>query len=99
MLYGRNLAVYDFKSGKYSLLMEAKEELRYPVLQPGSDWLYYSASTTGIYNLYRYNLKTEQKELVTNVTGGAFMPSVSASGDIVYACYDSIGYQDTWADF
>ncbi len=90
--YGRNLGVYNFESGKFSLLLEAEEELRYPAYQPDSDWLYYSASTTGIYNLYRYNLKTKQKELLTNVTGGAFMPSVSSKGDITYACYDSIGY-------
>lgn len=90
--YGRNLAVYDFEEGKFSMFMEEEEELRYPVFQRNSDWLYYSASTTGIYNLYRYNLKTKHKELLTNVSGGAFMPSVSANGDIAYACYDSIGY-------
>jgi Tol biopolymer transport system component len=90
--YGRNLGVYNIGTATFDLFMQAEEELRYPVFQPGSDWLYYSASTTGIYNLYRYNLKTKEKELLSNVTGGAFMPSVAANGDIAYACYDSIGY-------
>ncbi len=91
--YGRNIGQYDFNTNSFSLLLEAKEELRYPVFQPQSDWLYYSASTTGIYNLYRYNLISGDKELITNVSGGAFMPSVSSNGDVVYACYDSIGYK------
>lgn len=91
--YGRNIGVYDFKSQKFSLLLKAKEELRYPAFQKGSDWLYYSASTTGIYNLYRHNFETGKTELLTNVPGGAFMPSVAKNGDIVYACYDSVGYK------
>jgi Tol biopolymer transport system component len=91
--YGRDIAVFDFKSQEFKLLINGPEEERYPVFQPGSDWLYYSAGTTGIYNLYRYNLKTEEKQLLTNVTGGALMPSVAENGDIVYACYDSIGYK------
>jgi len=91
--YGRDIAIYDLDKKEFSILLEAQEELRYPDFQPNSDWLYYSASSTGLYNLYRYNLKTNNKEMLTNVTGGAFMPSVAENGDVVYAAYDSIGYK------
>ncbi|MGD9487712.1 MAG: hypothetical protein AB7W47_06800 [Calditrichaceae bacterium] len=90
--YGRNLGVYDLNKKSFNIFMDAPEEIRYPVFKPNSPWLYYSASTSGIYNIYRYNPESGKKEQLTNVTGGAFMPSVNAEGDIVYACYDSLGY-------
>lgn len=91
--YGRNIGAYDWQKKSFSLLMEAEEELRYPFFQPGSDWLYYASSETGIYNIYRRNLQSGKTELLTNVSGGAMMPSVNAAGDLVYALYDSMAYQ------
>ncbi|MEJ2542730.1 MAG: hypothetical protein P8Y99_01550 [Calditrichaceae bacterium] len=91
--YGRNLGMYDFKTKSFSLFMEAEEELRYPYFQPDSPFLYYAASTTGIYNIYRKNLETGKTDLVTNVTGGAMMPAVNKNGELVYSCYDNIGYK------
>ena len=90
--YGRNLAVYNLANNQFDMYMIAEEELRYPVFQPGSPYLYYAASSTGIYNIYRKNLSTGKIELLTNVTGGAMMPAVNARGDLVYANYDSVGY-------
>ena len=90
--YGRNLGRFHLDTGNFELFLTGREELRYPSFQPDSDWIYYAASSTGIYNIYRYNPNTGEKELLTNVTGGAFMPSVDSKGRMVYACYDSIGY-------
>jgi len=91
--YGRNIGLYDMQKKKFRLFMKAEEELRYPFVQPGSPYLYYAASTTGIYNIYRRNLRSGQSELLTNVTGGAMMPSVDKTGRLVYALYDSLSYQ------
>lgn len=91
--YGRNIGVFDLEKNEFSIMMKAEEELRYPAFDKKSDWLYYSASTSGIYNLYRKNLKTGEVELLTNVSGGAFMPAIDKNGSIVYACYDSVGYK------
>ncbi|HGY55429.1 MAG TPA: hypothetical protein ENK44_07005 [Caldithrix abyssi] len=90
--YGRNIGRYDLDRDSFELILTGREELRYPSFQPGSDWIYYAASSTGIYNIYRYNPESGKKELLTNVIGGAFMPSVDKDGRLVYACYDSIGY-------
>jgi len=90
--YGRNLGVYRMNSEKFELFQTAEEELRYPFFQPGSSWMYYAASSTGIYNIYRRHLQTGKTELLTNVTGGAMMPAVNLQGDLVYSLYDSIGY-------
>jgi Tol biopolymer transport system component len=91
--YGRNLGIFDLKTKSFSLFLIAEEELRYPFFQPDSPYLYYAASTTGIYNIYRRNMNTGNTDLMTNVTGGAMMPSVNTHGELVYACYDSIGYK------
>ena len=91
--YGRNLGEYDFNKKSFKMFLKAEEELRYPYFQPDTPYLYYAASTTGIYNIYRRNLETGETDLITNVTGGAMMPAVNKNGELVYACYDSIGYK------
>jgi len=91
--YGRDIARFNLNSKSFEMLFSGREEERYPALLPGSDWLYYAASTTGIYNIYRVNLSTGARELLTNVPGGAMMPAVNAEGDLLYACYDSVGYK------
>ena len=91
--YGRNLGAYYFEKKSFEYFLKAEEELRYPYFQPDSPYLYYAASTTGIYNIYRRNLETGETDLITNVTGGAMMPAVNKNGELVYACYDSIGYK------
>lgn len=91
--YGRNIGQYNFKTNSFSMLLTAEEELRYPSFSRDGQWLYYSASSTGIYNLFRRNLHTGQTEQLTNVTGGAFMPAVDEAGNIVYALYENVGYK------
>jgi len=91
--YGRNLGAYDLEKKTFEIYLEAEEELRYPIFQKGTPYLYYAASTTGIYNIYRRNTETGETELLTNVTGGAMMPAVNNQGELVYSCYDSIGYK------
>ncbi len=90
--YGRDIGAYDFSTASFSLFLEGKEELRYPNFHPEENALYYSSAETGIYNLYKMDLDTKEKTLLTNVPGGAVMPDVNRNGEIVYSCYDSLGY-------
>ncbi len=53
----------------------------------------FASDRTGIFNLYRCTLATGAIEQLTNVLGGAFMPSVAPSGDIIYSAYTSRGYK------
>lgn len=53
----------------------------------------YSSDETGIFNLYKYNIENGLKTQLTNVTGGAFMPTVNNEGEIIYAGYTSSGYK------
>ncbi|MCP5064144.1 MAG: biopolymer transporter Tol, partial [Ignavibacteriae bacterium] len=53
----------------------------------------YSSDKTGIFNIYSFNPTTKKTKQLTNVLGGAFMPSLNNSGDIIYAGYTSKGYK------
>ena len=54
--------------------------------------LVFASDVSGIYNLYS---RAEEGELeaLTNVLGGAFMPTVSTSGDVTYARFQHDGYK------
>jgi len=54
------------------------------------DKIIYSEDKTGIFNLY-YQDKNK-KGYITNVIGGAFMPSFSVDGNIVFSIYDQGKY-------
>ncbi len=90
--YGRNIAEYDIKKKNYSILLSGKEELRYPIYHPTENAIYYSSAKSGIYNIYKTNLDNNETTILTNVTGGALMPSINKNSEIVYSAYDSLGF-------
>ncbi|MFB3131433.1 MAG: TolB family protein, partial [Rhodothermales bacterium] len=66
---------------------------RSPAFDPDGTHLYFSSDASGIFNLYRLQDDEATPERLTNVLGGAFMPSVSASGAVAYAHYQWDGYK------
>ena len=90
--YGRDVAEYDIKNKKFSILLSGKEELRYPIYHPTENAIYYSSAKTGIYNIYKTNFDNNEDTVLTNVTGGALMPSINQNNEIVYSAYDSLGF-------
>jgi sugar lactone lactonase YvrE len=55
--------------------------------------IYFSSDRSGIFNLYVYDLDHKQISQVSNVLGGAFMPSVTPDGSaIAFANYSSRGF-------
>lgn len=55
--------------------------------------LCYSWDRGGIFNIYSLNLLSKNNHQLTNVLGGAFLPTVNAQGDMAYATYTSTGYK------
>lgn len=53
----------------------------------------YSSDETGIFNIYSFSPSTNEKRQLTNVIGGAFMPSMDNSGNISYSGYTSEGFK------
>jgi len=89
----RNIACIDIESKQMDLVFENKDiDTRNPFITPDGKKMYFSSDRTGIYNIYSYDFETKEVNQITNVTGGAFMPSVN-NGNLTYASYKSTGYK------
>ncbi len=90
---GRDIAVVNPDGTGLQFLIKGNDDSRSAVFSPDGSSIVFSSDRTGIFNLYRYTLATGATEQMTNVLGGAFLPTVNDSGDIVYASYTSSGYK------
>jgi Tol biopolymer transport system component len=90
---GRDIGVINSDGSGFKLILNADYDERNPVYSPDGENIVYCADRTGIFNIYRYNLKSGKTEQLTNVLGGAFMPAVNKNGDIAFADYTSSGYK------
>lgn len=89
----RDIAYIDTESKSIEFLFndESTDE-RNPEISKDGKKLYFSSDRTGIYNIYSYDFETKETKQITNVTGGAFMPSVN-SGNLTYSTYKSTGHK------
>lgn len=91
--HDRNIAVYDTAAKTCSIVCRTASDERDPSFSPDGRYLYFSSDRSGIFNLYRYEFATKHLQQITNVTGGAFAPSVNSKDNkLVYAGYDASGY-------
>ncbi len=88
----RSIAKINLYGGEVEFILETEFDIRNPSFDSNGN-LIYSSDETGIFNIYSMDLKTREKKQLTNVLGGAFMPSVNSRGDIVYSGYTSSGYK------
>jgi len=88
----RDLILLDVESGRETLLAATPADERDPSWM-NEQTLMFSSDRTGIFNLYRLDLKSGRVEPLSNVTGGAFMPDRDASGRVAYADYRASGYK------
>jgi len=90
----RKLAAIDIKTGEMEFIInEEKVDARNPAFSNDGEKLYFVSNKTGIYNIYAYDMNTGKTTQITNVLGGAFMPSVDTAGNITYSSYQSTGYK------
>lgn len=90
----RRLGEIDIESGNIIFLMEDKGvDYRNPVYSKDGKKIFYSCNKTGIFNIYSFDRDTKEIKQITNVFGGAFMPSVDNNGNITYSTYKSTGYK------
>ncbi len=93
----RDIAKINIDGSGFDFIIQTESDERNPVMSPDGK-LYYTSDGTGIFNIYSYDLSEKKSVQLTNVAGGAFMPSVSADGDIVYSGYTSAGYKIFFVD-
>ncbi len=94
LLEARKIAKVDTESGNMEFIFD-KENIDYrtPMITKEGDKMFFSSNETGIFNIYTYDFKTKGIKQVTNVLGGAFMPSIDEKGNIAYTSYKSSGFK------
>lgn len=88
----RDVVRVDVDGSNFLHILNSEADERNP-FHAENGKLYYASNETGIFNIYTYDFDTKEKKQITNVIGGAFMPSVNSNGDVVYAGYNSDGYK------
>ena len=81
----------------HPLLEDSKIDFRDPWAHPDNETLYFSSDLTGIFNIYSYNLLNQTIKQITDVIGGAFMPSTSDS-TLYFSDYRYDGYKISSVD-
>lgn len=90
---GRDIAWVAPDGSGLEFLITGDDDARAAKFSPDGRTFWFSSDRTGIFNIYRYTIADRTIEQMTNVTGGAFYPTVDRAGDLVYAAYTSGGYK------
>ncbi len=91
--HGRDISIYNLDSKSITLFEGEDYDTRNPYFSLDGEWLYFASDETGIFNIYRKSLISGEKELLTNVLGGAFMPSVNDKGDLLFSLFDDSSFK------
>ncbi|HMS32546.1 MAG TPA: biopolymer transporter Tol [Ignavibacteria bacterium] len=90
----RKLAEIDIKTGEINYILDEKGvDFRNAVFSKDGKKIYFASNKTGIFNIYSLDKETKDIKQITNVLGGAFMPTIDTSGNIAYSTYQSTGYK------
>lgn len=89
----RDIAMFDTASHQFSYLVRTPADERDPFPDPTGTSIYFASDRTGIFNIYQFNMATGEIFQLTNVKGGAFMPSVNEKGQLLYSSFHAEGYK------
>lgn len=93
-LSNRNIHIYDIESGEVTpLLDDPFIDYRDPFPSADGQYLYYASNPEGIFNIFRMDLDDGEKEKLTSVIGGAFMPYISEDRRLYFSEYHVDGYK------
>ena len=79
-------------SSGFRAVVASPADERDPCWLPDGSGFVFSSDQSGIFNIYRYRLENDEVEQLTNVIGGAFVPTVAADESVVYSAYHSNDY-------
>jgi len=91
--HGRDLALIDQRGEHFRYLLKSKGDSRNPVFSANGRYIFFAWDKTGIFNIYRMNLKSRKIKALTNVIGGAFMPSVHPKSGLAYTLFTADGFK------
>lgn len=89
----RRVGIYSLADSSYKFVTPTGQDSRNPVFADNDSAVVFSSDRSGIFNIYRMNLYTDSTAALTNVLGGAFQPTISAGGNMIYSLYRWNGYK------
>ena len=87
-----SVAFAHLDSSGFRPLVASPADERDPCWLPDGSGFVFSSDQSGIFNIYRYHMENGEVEQLTNVVGGAFVPTVSVADEVVYSSYHSNNY-------
>ncbi len=90
---GRDVAWVRADGTDFEFIVQGEDDSRAATFSPDGSAIYFSSDRTGIFNIYSYTIASKSIEQITNVVGGAFMPTINQNGDLVYSGYTHKGYK------
>jgi Tol biopolymer transport system component len=90
---GREIAWVRPDGTDLDFLIRGDDDSRSAEFSRDGRFLIFTSDRTGIFNIYSCDLSTRAIAQLSNVTGGAFLPTVNPAGEIIYAGYTSTGYK------
>ncbi|MBI3765797.1 MAG: PD40 domain-containing protein, partial [Ignavibacteriales bacterium] len=95
---GRDIASIPAEAGNVTFLVATPSDERNAVFTADGSRMIFSSDKSGIFNLYEYDMTTKETVQLTNVLGGAFMPTINNRGQIAFSSYSSTGYKISMLD-
>ena len=89
----KDIALIDSDGKNIRYPVKGNEDSRNPVFSPDGKKIYFSSDLNGVFNIYSLDIETGDMKQLTNVLGGAFMPSVNEKGQLIYTIYTKDGYK------
>ncbi len=84
----------DVATGAVTAVVDSPADERNPWIGVQDGALYFASDRTGIFNIYRIDTGASPRPVqLTNVVGGAFMPSDGPDGSLLFSRYDWDGYK------
>jgi hypothetical protein len=90
---GRDIAAVDTGRGELAWPVRTRHDERDPFPASDGGALYYASDSTGIFDIYRADLRSGETTRLTAVAGGAFSPAVRADGRLAYAGFTAEGFR------
>ncbi len=89
---GWNLELFDLQAKQWRAISSNTDIKAFPAFSDNGDSIIYSADYDGVYNLYRYDVRTKQHAKISNVVGGALQAhQLSREGPLYYVGYGAEG--------
>lgn len=89
----RDIGLVSVQGGEVQFIIQDGNDTRNAVFTEDGQRLFFSSDRTGIFNIYEFDFQTGATRQITNVLGGAFMPSLGSGGSLAFALYTSTGYK------